>query len=98
MTVQPVTGASGAASSSPSTSGFAALGQEDFFRLLTTQMQLQDPFDPVDNKEMLAQMAEFSSLAGISDMGETLSAISAKLDAMIATQQAADSQSSTAES
>jgi flagellar hook assembly protein FlgD len=27
-------------------------------------MQQQDPFDPVDNKEMLAQMAQFSSLAG----------------------------------
>ena len=72
--------------SATSTSGFAALGQEDFLRLLTTQLQMQDPFDPVDNKEMLAQMAQFSSLAGISDMGETLGAIAAKLDTLIAQQ------------
>lgn len=70
-------------------SGFAALGQKDFFRLLTTQMQMQDPFDPVDNKEMLAQMAQFSSLAGISDMGSTLTRIAEMLDALINQQQAA---------
>lgn len=69
--------------------GFAALGQKDFFRLLTTQMQMQDPFDPVDNKEMLAQMAQFSSLAGISDMGSTLNKIAEMLDALINQQKAA---------
>lgn len=58
------------------------LGQADFFRLLTVQIQQQDPFDPVDNKEMLAQMAQFTSLAGISSMGDTLKQISAKLDGL----------------
>ena len=40
--------------------GMDSLGQGDFLRLLTVQMQQQDPFDPVDNKEMLAQMAQFA--------------------------------------
>jgi flagellar basal-body rod modification protein FlgD len=40
--------------------------------------------DPVDNKEMLAQMAQFSSLAGINDVNSTLQQISAKLDALAA--------------
>jgi flagellar basal-body rod modification protein FlgD len=62
--------------------GFSSLGQDDFVRLLTVQMQQQDPFDPVDNKEMLAQMAQFSSLAGINDVNSTLQQISAKLDAL----------------
>lgn len=70
--------------------GFASLGQGDFLKLLTVQMQQQDPFDPVDNKEMLAQMAQFSSLAGISEMGETLTSISEKLDSLIALQNPAD--------
>ena len=48
--------------------GMDSLGQADFLRLLTVQIQQQDPFDPVDNKEMLAQMAQFSSLAGIADV------------------------------
>ncbi|MXP27623.1 flagellar biosynthesis protein FlgD [Porphyrobacter algicida] len=58
------------------------LGQADFIKLLTVQMQQQDPFDPVDNKEMLAQMAQFSSLAGTTEMGDTLKAIEAKLDTL----------------
>ena len=73
------------APSQPATSGksMSELGQNDFFRLLTVQIQQQDPFDPVDNKEMLAQMAQFSSLAGIGDVNETLQAMSGKLDKLI---------------
>jgi flagellar basal-body rod modification protein FlgD len=94
MTVQSVTGTSSTTSSS-SSSGFSALGQQDFFKLLTVQMQMQDPFDPVDNKEMLAQMAQFSSLAGISDMGDTLSSIASKLDALIELQMSNSPESQT---
>ena len=68
----------------PARSGFAALGQGDFLKLMTEQLKLQDPFAPVDNKEMLAQMAQFSSLAGISTVNDTLRAISTKLDAVLA--------------
>ncbi|HEU4651050.1 MAG TPA: flagellar hook capping FlgD N-terminal domain-containing protein [Croceibacterium sp.] len=75
-----------ARSSTPVTEGtgrdYASLGQSDFLHLLTVQMQQQDPFNPVDNKEMLAQMAQFSSLAGINDVNSTLQQISAKLDAL----------------
>ncbi|PEQ14455.1 hypothetical protein B2G71_02350 [Novosphingobium sp. PC22D] len=80
MTIDTV-GASGAAT--PSTvqkSGFASLGSGDFLRLMTVQIQNQDPFDPVDQKDMLAQMAQFSSLAGTTEMGDTLKQISEKLD------------------
>jgi flagellar basal-body rod modification protein FlgD len=88
MTVNSVFGT--APSSTPATTGrdFSSLGQSDFVRLLTVQMQQQDPFDPVDNKEMLAQMAQFSSLAGINDVNSTLQQISAKLDALAAAQTA----------
>jgi flagellar basal-body rod modification protein FlgD len=55
------------------------LGQSDFLTLMTAQMKNQDPFDPVDNTQMVAQMAQFSSLAGISEMNTTLQAIAAKL-------------------
>ena len=66
-----------------------ALGQGDFLRLLTVQMQQQDPFDPVDNKEMLAQMAQFSSLAGVSETNAMLEQIADKLDQLIVTTQTA---------
>lgn len=59
--------------------GSAAMDQGDFLTLMTAQMKNQDPFDPVDNTQMVAQMAQFSSLAGISEMNTTLQAIAAKL-------------------
>ena len=60
------------------------MGQSDFIRLMTEQMKMQDPLEPVDNKEMIAQMAQFSSLAGINDINATLKAIAAQLDKAIA--------------
>jgi len=63
--------------------GYDDLGQADFFRLLTVQMEQQDPFNPVDNTQMLAQMAQFSSLSGINDVNSTLEAMSGKLDKLI---------------
>lgn len=73
----------------PAESGFATLGHGDFLRLMVTQLQQQDPFAPVDNKDMLAQMAQFSSLAGATEANATLATISDKLDALIAAQKAA---------
>ncbi len=89
MTTVTATGAASAATTTSAKYGFASLGQADFLRLMTTQMQMQDPFAPMDNKEMLAQMAQFSSLGGINDLNETLSSISGKLDAVLASQTAA---------
>ncbi|NBW75295.1 MAG: flagellar biosynthesis protein FlgD [Sphingomonadaceae bacterium] len=76
----PAATRSGAPASGPT------LGQSDFIRLLTTQMKQQDPTDPVDNKEMIAQMAQFSSLSGIEQINSTLKAIAARLDQVIAAQ------------
>jgi flagellar basal-body rod modification protein FlgD len=59
----------------PQGSAQRQLGQSDFLRLMTTQLSAQDPFDPVDNQEMVAQMAQFSSVAGISEMNVSLQSI-----------------------
>jgi flagellar basal-body rod modification protein FlgD len=57
------------------------LDQSDFLKLMTAQMKNQDPFSPVDNTQMVAQMAQFSSTAGISQMNATLTGIANKLNA-----------------
>ena len=57
------------------------LGQKDFLRLMTAQLSQQDPFNPVDNQEMVAQMAQFSSLAGVSETNDKLAAIGDQLKA-----------------
>jgi len=69
--------------------GLGALTQADFLRLLTTQLANQDPLEPVSNEDMLAQMAQFSSLEAETRTSQTLGEIATKLDAMIEAQQAA---------
>lgn len=89
MTAITTTTTAAGTASQPQKQGFAALGQGDFMRLMVEQLKMQDPFAPVDNKEMLVQMAQFTSLSTNSEMGETLKAIAGKLDAILAAQTAA---------
>ncbi len=60
------------------------LDQNAFLRLMTTQLKEQDPFDPVDNQEMVAQMAQFSSVAGIGEMNVSLKSIADQIAAQTA--------------
>ncbi len=53
----------------------------DFIKLMTAQMKNQDPFEPQDNSQMVAQMAQFSSLSNQAEMSSTLKAIATKLGA-----------------
>jgi len=46
-----------------------------FLKLLTTQMQNQDPFAPMDNNQMTAQMAQFSSLSSQAEANKLLTSI-----------------------
>jgi len=71
-------------STAPTTASVQQMGQGDFLRLMTAQLSQQDPFNPVDNQQMVAQMAQFSSLAGISETNTTLQQISDQLQAQTA--------------
>jgi len=48
------------------------LGQADFLKLMTEQLKHQDPLKPMDNKEFLGQMAQFSTVQGIHGMQESM--------------------------
>ncbi|HGM5580877.1 TPA: flagellar hook assembly protein FlgD [Pseudomonas putida] len=56
-----------------------ALGKDAFLQLLVTQMQHQNPLDPQDNGEFVAQLAQFSSLEGIQTLNESVNAITGSL-------------------
>ncbi len=73
----------GATTKAPS----SVLGKDEFMTLLTTQLKYQDPTKPVDNSQMIAQLAQFSQL-------EELQGLSGKIDNMV-TATAASSQLST---
>jgi len=49
------------------------LGKDAFLNLLVTQMRYQDPLNPTNDKEFLAQMAQFSSLEQAQNMNSTVS-------------------------
>jgi len=49
-----------------------SLDQADFLRLMTTQLQHQDPLKPMDNTQMVAQMAQLSTVQGITDLNTSV--------------------------
>jgi len=57
---------------STSTKKKDSLDQADFLKLMTTQLQHQDPLKPMDNSQMVAQMAQLSTVQGISDLNSTV--------------------------
>ena len=44
------------------------LGQNDFLKLLVTQLQNQDPLKPIDNQDFIAQTAQFSQLNQMTEL------------------------------
>jgi flagellar basal-body rod modification protein FlgD len=53
----------------------AALDKNDFLKILITQLSHQDPTQPMNDKEFVAQMAQFSSLEQITNMSDGLTKV-----------------------
>jgi flagellar basal-body rod modification protein FlgD len=62
-------------SENPAKKPNAGLDRNDFLKILITQLSHQDPTQPVEDKEFIAQMAQFSSLEQITNMNEGLSKV-----------------------
>jgi len=55
--------------------GGSSLGKDSFLQLLVTQMQNQNPLDPQDNSQFVAQLAQFSSLETMQNLSTSVDAI-----------------------
>lgn len=52
--------------------GKDVLGKDDFMKILMTQLQNQDPLNPMQDKDFIAQMATFSTLEQITNLGKSM--------------------------
>ncbi|MEA3388263.1 flagellar hook assembly protein FlgD [Sphingobium sp. CCH11-B1] len=59
--------------------GSATMDQSSFLTLLTAQMQFQDPFEPVKNSDMVAQMATITNSSGIAEMNASIKTLTKEM-------------------
>ncbi len=74
MAVTGVNYSSGTASNTntSTTKSNTDLGKDDFLQLLVTQLQHQDPLAPMEDKEFISQMAQFTSLEQMKNMNNAV--------------------------
>ncbi|BFT65170.1 flagellar hook assembly protein FlgD [Pseudomonas moorei] len=76
----------GLASATSSATGNQALGKDAFLQLLVTQLKNQNPLEPQDNGAFVAQLAQFSSLEGITTLNTTVSGLASNYNSSQALQ------------
>lgn len=64
----------------PGANDLTSATQSQFLTLLVTQLQNQDPLNPMDNAEVTSQIAQLSTVNGINQLNNTLLALSGQMD------------------
>ena len=75
---QPVSSQTTTAGANPA----AELGPDDFLRLLVTQLENQDPLDPMDSEQFTSQLTQFNSLDQLIEMNRKLETVAASQTAL----------------
>jgi flagellar basal-body rod modification protein FlgD len=76
-TVNPVTSnaSATAAGQAIANNSMNNLGINDFIQLMTTQLKYQDPTQPQDSTQFVAQLAQFSTVSGVQQMNTSISSL-----------------------
>lgn len=84
MSTTAISGTSHATSSATKTSATASANEasDRFLKLLVTQMQNQDPLNPMDNAQVTSQMAQINTVTGIDKLNTTMSGVNTSLTQM----------------
>ncbi|MBP7132839.1 MAG: flagellar hook assembly protein FlgD [Aquabacterium sp.] len=87
MTTSAISGTSGATGTNKATSAQSATAaaneaSDRFLKLLVTQMQNQDPLNPMDNAQVTSQMAQINTVTGIDKLNNTVSGLGSSLAQM----------------
>jgi flagellar basal-body rod modification protein FlgD len=101
QTTQRKVTASGEIVSEGDTSLFAtkeSLDKDDFLNLLIAQLKNQDPLEPQDNSEFIAQLAQFSSLETNQSVSSSMETLSSSMQTFMSLQTVAAASSSNAAS
>lgn len=89
MTINTIGNASTASTASQVTTAAKAGGmtQSDFLKLMTAQLQAQDPTHPVDNNQFVSQMAQFSQLQSTQDLLGSVNTLNSTVNGALQTSQ-----------
>jgi len=78
-------GTTAKANAADPTKGSNALGKNEFLKLLTAQLQQQDPTQPMDSTAFVSQLAQFSSLEQMNNVNDTLTKMLTSQDTALQT-------------
>ena len=89
MTINTIGNASTVSAVSQVTTAAKAGGmtQSDFLKLMTAQLQAQDPTNPVDNNQFVSQMAQFSQLQSTQDLLGSVKTLNSTVNGALQTSQ-----------
>lgn len=88
MYTSATSGSSGSTGFGSTAAASGEMGKDAFLKLLITQLQNQDPLQPVDNQAFIAQLAQFSSV-------EQLQGLGSRLDTLLLAQASANQMNTT---
>ena len=73
-----------AATTSQSSGSYNELDIDDFLKLLISELQNQDPLDPMDNSEMVQQIGQIREIGATDELTKTLSSLSSSQELVTA--------------